>query len=264
MGRQVGGQAPSRKSPRAGALSAARVRSSLPAGASVSASGKWAIAQAYPPRLCRRVLGSPAQSRTLGYGSRRARAPWSQRPEPRARRFLEGLPLQPRCDLAGSPAWSLHKPTPGSRVRRQHLCQGERCGSNTYIFTFLIVIASFPGRARGCSGREEAGVSFSCRGPKLRGGDSAWAPPERGARRGFRCAREVGGLQCRDWRARRSFVMGRPRAPLRALSSSPSSRRRQPRPAWPGLSFPDCKLRDRLLISSLPQGVCVCGGGSRG
>lgn len=54
-----------------------------------------------------------------GYGSRRARAPRSQRPGPRARRFLEGPPRQPRCSPAGPPAWGLRKPTqaPGSAGR---------------------------------------------------------------------------------------------------------------------------------------------------
>lgn len=68
MGRQAWSKLPAGSHLERGrtTLRAQRAWSSLPAGASVSASGKWTQAQVWSPRFWRRVLGSPAQGRTLG------------------------------------------------------------------------------------------------------------------------------------------------------------------------------------------------------
>lgn len=212
------GRAPSQKSPGAEATDAQRAGSSLPARprppglesgrsplrvrASVVASG----APGPEPRT-RAVEGGALGLRGAGSGTRGNAVPG-------------GAPWQPCFGLAGSPAWGLRKLTPGSRVRRPPLCAGERCGRNTSIFTFLIVRASFPGRSRGRSGREWAGVSLSC-GLELRRGAGAWAPPERCAGRGFRCAREARGSVPGLARSA-ELRKGGPRAPRRAPSSSPT------------------------------------------
>lgn len=49
----------------------------------------------------------------------------------------------------------------------------------------------------------------------------------------------------------RSLAVGRPPAPQPASPPTPSSRRPQPASCGPGLSFPDCSLLGRLVVSSL-------------
>lgn len=190
MGRQVGGQAPSRKSPRAGALSAPRVRSSLPAGASVSASGKWAIAQAHRPRLCRRVLGSPAQSRTLGVwkpacsGSVEPAAgtPGKAVPE----RAPTATPLRPRgIPSLGPPQTdpSLRGPPAASPPRRALWIKYI----HIYIFNCHSLLSRKGQRALGPRGGQ--GSHAAARGRSLRWG-WRWGPS--GARRQTRVSLRPG------------------------------------------------------------------------
>lgn len=99
--------------------------SSLPAEASVSVSGRWALVQACPPCFCRRVLGSRAQGRTLGVSTPVCSG--SAKPVARttAKAAAGGARRAPRCSFASSATWGLPKPTPSFQGPRQPLSKEE-------------------------------------------------------------------------------------------------------------------------------------------
>lgn len=238
------GQAPQRKPQRITHLGQGRrtlgtwrAGSSLSAGDSASASGKWALAQVCPPRLCRRALGSRAQDRTIRVRKAAFRTPRSPGLGAWPRWFLEGAPTAaplrpPQTDtgLRGSPATS-----------RQGRALSIKC-IHIYIFNCQSLLSRKGPTALG----PRVGKGPSGRGRKLRGGGGAWAALEPGARNGFRCAGEVRGLQCPDHRRQRSWVKRCPRAQERVLSSSSIIQETAAVPcvAWP--QFPLLQTSGRI------------------
>lgn len=176
--------------------------SSLPAGASSSASGKWALSQASAPhpRICCPVLGSgdpgqdPPGGRSWHAGAQQSQGhDWTpaevapEDPPPGA------TLLQPGPDTR---AWGFPEPThcaprhPPPQDPPAGFLQGrKRCGLNRYTFTSLVVKGeTLPGRARGCPGPPRdmgAGGPLSpLSGPELgRGGGPD--PPEQAPNAGF-------------------------------------------------------------------------------
>lgn len=126
-----------------------------------------------------------------------------------------------------------------------------RC-AQIYMFNSQRLLLSRQGRR--ALGPRGAGVSLSGPGPQLRGGGGAWAPLERGARGGFRCAREVRGLRCPTG-AVGGVASWAPAGPSARTVLLPLLQEAPPRPAWPSLGFPNCTLGDRLLVSHYLQGA---------
>lgn len=149
-------------------------------------------------------------------------------------------PLQPGPDTR---AWGFPEPTdcaprhPPLRDPPAGFLQGrKRCGLNIYTFISLVIKGeTLPGRARGRLGPPRG---VGARGPLAPFQDPSLAAGVAGPLRSGR-------------RKRVSLLRGNPRpempGPTRSAeagsgaTSPPSSGDSHPRPAWFGLSFPDCK-----------------------
>lgn len=179
--------------PRGGASHPPKVgglESSLPAGASFSASGKWVLSQAGAPhpRICRLVLSSgdpgqdPPGGRSWHAGAQHSQGhDWTP-----AEVAPEGAPRSnSSAARPGSRAWGFPERIhcaprhPPLRDPPAGFLQGrKRCGLNIYTFTLVFKGETLPGRARGRPGPPgdvgAGGPLAPQSGPELgRGGGSA-------------------------------------------------------------------------------------------
>ena len=246
--------------PRGGASHSPKVggpESSLPAGASFSASEKWVLSQegAPHPRICRLVLGSgdpgqdPPGGRSWHAGAQHSHdwTPAEVAPEgaPRSN-SAAALPGYPSLGLPRK--HPLRAAPPAAPRSTGRLSAKKKAWWVKYIHIY---------------------ISLQRRDPA---GKGQRAPRAARGRGGGRTARSL--VRTRAWpqgvvlplpsgrRMRVSLLRGNPRpeVPGPMLSaeaasgapSPPSSGGSSPRTAWSGLSFPDCKPQNRLQASSLP------------
>lgn len=209
-----------------------------------------------PPRPALAASGSPPWGSTAAHSGLPGSACWrSAESAPR--------PGSGRQPGPGPPAPSLRRPT-GRAPRDPGLLEplatfvqgGERCGSNICIYIFNCRRNLPSGKdQRVLQAARGRGSRLAAEGrPGLRGGGGAGAPPELGARRGFRCSGEALGPQCLGPISGAGLGddlrLHSPRCPLPRPPGDPRAV-----PCRPGLSFPDCSLPGRLTVSSpAPEG----------
>lgn len=237
--------------PRGGASHSPKVggpESSLPAGASFSASGKWVLSQegAPHPRICRLVLGSgdpgqdPPRGRSWHAGAQHSHdwTPAEVAPEgaPRSN-SAAALPGYPSLGHPGT--HPLRAAPPAAPRSTGRLSAKKKALWVKYIHIYISLQRRDPARKgqrapRAARGR---GGGRTARSPvRTRAWPREWFCPSRaGAECGFRCCGEIRGLRCPGPRGQPWQLAGRPlhhpleaaARPLPGLASvSPTANRR--------------------------------------